>query len=332
MKSVIKKIMPVKIKNLLLMLYQRINLMKLQYIDNKRFRASYAANKNEYSYEQIVARITKTYHSIEKGLSYENTRLGFGKNQINSLLNLLDMYKKSDYPENDLTYLTAINNLYKYIKFHEDNNYDVSILKKRILDLSINPKCNLGGPHIFKSEDILSEVNSNFFKFSNSRHSVRTYSKEPVDIHLIEKAITLAQNTPSSCNRQPWITRIVSNKDLKSKLINNQYGNRGFGELVDSFVIITIDCQYYDVTIERSQSYVDGGIYAMNLLYSLHYYGLATCPLSTSLTLKQEKNIRNYFNISSSENLILIIAVGNYKENYKVPKSTRKSPKIIYYN
>jgi nitroreductase len=274
--------------------------------------------------------MTKIYHSIEKGLSFENTRLGFGKKQIHELMDLLDIYREYNFPEDNLVYLTAIDNLNKYVDYHEKRNYDISDTTKQISRYLKKRETNTGGTHEIEQSKISTDV-KDFFGFSNSRHSVRTFSNKPVDIQLIKKAITMAQNSPSSCNRQPWITRIVNEASHKKKLINNQYGNRGFGETVDTFIIVTSDIQCYDSITERNACFVDGGIYSMNLLYCLHYYGLATCPLSASLTAIQEENIRHCFNIPESENLVLFIAVGNYVDNYKVPKSTRYAPTIIHY-
>lgn len=43
-----------------------------------------------------------------------------------------------------------------------------------------------------------------------SRYSCRAYRPEPVDRALIERAVALAQRTPSWCNTQPWQLHIAS--------------------------------------------------------------------------------------------------------------------------
>ena len=44
---------------------------------------------------------------------------------------------------------------------------------------------------------------------------------------LIEKALTLAQRTPSACNRQGWFTHVFMG-DYSVKLIKWQGGSTGF--------------------------------------------------------------------------------------------------------
>lgn len=327
-----KDLIPNRIKEKLIKIYQTIELIRLQHLDCKRYRKYSSAINKDYTYEQITGTITRYYHSIEKGLAFDIIKPGFGKKQISSLLNLLKVYKNHNYPLDSVCFKTAIDTLLQYIKIQEKINYDVTKLKEIVFALSEDTNADTGGIHNMIKKSILQKLRGDFLEFSQSRYSVRNYSNQPVEIQSIEEAINFAQNTPSSCNRQTWKTRIVRDNILKNILINNQFGNRGFGERIDSLIIITVDNQYYDATIERNQGFVDGGMYALNLIYSLHYYGLATCPLSASLTLKQEENLRKYFEISESEIIILFIAVGNYADSFKVPKSTRREASIISYS
>ncbi len=268
-------------------------------------------------------------HSIEKGLSFDNFRTGFGEQNVRRLMDLLSVYTKGNHPKDSIVFMSAVSSLNQYVEQHKKVNYDVSMLEKE-LSKYIESVSDLGG--VFKlCGSGKNEQGMNFLELCMNRHSIRTFSADRVKKEAVIEAINLAQNAPSSCNRQPCINRIIQDEKYRKVLISNQYGNRGFGESVNTFVIVTASLEAYDSCTDRNQCYVDGGIYAMNLLYSLHYFGLATCPLSTSLTISQENNIRNAFRIPESECLILIIAVGHYTNEYKVPKSTRYEPQITIF-
>lgn len=331
MRKYLRKIVP----NTLLKINSRVknNLrIKKQFLrDKDRFiRHGFSLTDTFGTFEQLEARITKAYHSIEKGLSYNNIRLGFGKKALNELLDLMVLYKKNNYPLDSECYRTALSNLEEYIDLHEQNNFDIANLKNEFIELGgISNKS--GGVKQIKKEEVLNSIKGDFQVFSNSRHSIRDFSQEPVEISLIEKALELAQNTPSACNRQAWKARIIAGEKHKEIITNNQNGNAGFGDKVDKYILITTDLQYFAKPRERNQSFIDGGMYAMNLLYGLHYNGLATIPLSASLTDTQESAIRQELDITESENFILIIGVGNYSESCKIPKSTRRSPKVRIY-
>lgn len=49
------------------------------------------------SFEQFRVSIIRLYHTIEKRLSYENYRAGFGKNNIENLLVSLEQYANKGY-------------------------------------------------------------------------------------------------------------------------------------------------------------------------------------------------------------------------------------------
>lgn len=330
MKKKIKKIIPNSVKLKIISLKELKQINELYKQDRKSFlKYSFGAIDNINSYEQLEARITKEYHSIEKGLSYEKIRLGFGVSVIKNLVRLMAIYKEKGYSLDAHFYLTALSNLNEYITMHEENNYDVSDLKELIGKVA-NKEANLdGGVWYKRKEDVLKSTQSNFMEFSLARHSVRDFSDEPVDVELIKDAIKLAQSTPSACNRQSWKIRIIATNELKKKIRENQNGNRGFGQKIDKFLLITTDNQSFSKPRERNQAHIDGGMHSMNLLYSLHYKGLATIPLSASLTIEQEKNLRSDLKISESENFIMFIGVGHYVDGYKVPKSTRRNPNII---
>jgi nitroreductase len=328
MKKILRKIVPKNVIEFIRVKKIKIHTKKLAKLDSKRFmNHSFIMQHNVKSFEQYEAKITKLYHSIEKGLSYEETRLGFGKEVLDNLLLLMNGYKSCGFPLDTEFYSTALSNLYKYIELHEKKGYDVEHLKQQVKNL--NGRSNdLGGTYDLRIKEVLENLNCDFEKFSMSRHSVRDFSDKPVDIELVKKAIHLAQNTPSACNRQGWKIRVIADDSVKRVMEKNQNGNRGFGHLIDKYLLITTDSRYFAMPRERNQPYIDGGMYAMNLLYSLHYNGIATIPLSASLTYEQEKNIRRALKLEESENLILFIGIGNYLESCKIPKSTRKTPEI----
>lgn len=327
----VKNLVGKKLKKKLQPYYENTIAKKLIKFDSQRFLDNAFGLKNNVdTFEQLEGRITKVYHSLEKGFSYQEFRFGFGEGVILELLEMLDIYNDKNYPREEHVYQTALSNLYKYIEIHEENGYDVHELRDRVSKLGETESKN-GGVNWISRESVFKDSKSNFKEFSLSRHSVRDYAAEPVQMELVEEAIRLAANTPSACNRQPWKVRIVEDEKLKKTIQMNQNGNRGFGDYIDKFLIITTDVSYYAKNRERNQANIDGGMYAMNLLYSLHYHDIATVSLSASLGIKQELNLRNAFKIEDSENFIMFIGIGNYINEFKVPISARRAPKYQIY-
>lgn len=332
LKSFIKKNLPPSVLKILKKYQNRIALVKGSIIDFRRYK-KYCLwiNEDPTTYENLRALIIKNYHSIEKGLSYEEIRNGFGSEPINQLIKLLELYTLKKYPKTDINFLTAVSVLKKYIEHHEANLYDVKDLKTRVNNLKIQDEDDLGGVKHVTKEEILASVNLDFHTFSKNRYSIREFSKEDVDINLIYKAIEIAIKTPSACNRQPWKVKIVKDSEQKKIICMNQNGNKGFGHNINTFLIVTSDNNSYIGARERNQPFIDGGMFAMSLIYALHYVGLATCPLSAALSIKQETNLRTHLKINDSEVFTLIIGVGHYVDSFKVTKSRRDSvEKFVY--
>ena len=278
------------------------------------------------SKEQFEYSITRLYHTIEKGLSYENYRPGFGAANIEALLTSLEQFVAKGYNVNSFTYETALSCLYQYIYKNKEYGIIDNELEKRINKLP-GEKNDLGG-----SIEVSSPLNPSKLPFRDvllSRHSIRHFSNEPVDMSKLESAIKLAQHTPSACNRQGWKTRVVSDKCLMQSVLLNQNGNKGFGNEFNKLLVVTADLRAQQKNREVFQAFIDGGMYAQNLLNALYTEGIGSVPLSASLTLYQDHNIRKLLEISDAEIFILFIGIGNYPDGvFLTTKSERKPSEI----
>ena len=100
-----------------------------------------------------------------------------------------------------------------------------------------------------------------------------------------------------------------------------QNGSKGFAKNINKLVAVCSDRQSFAFPREQQQVYVDGALYSMSLIYALHSLGVATCPLSAALSTKQLKKAREILQLPAEEELIIYIAIGNYKDKFKVTKS-----------
>lgn len=309
--------------------------IKALFIDNekkafsiykKRYFTNSFVNGNCRTEKQYEASITRFYHTIEKGLAYLNYRPGFGHDVMDILISEMEEYSKR-YDIEKFFYKTALSTLFAYIKKNKENGGGVDEkLKNRIKSLP-GERNNEGGCFVFKPLKKVSDIN--FEEMVKNRHSMRHFSTTPLNLELVEKAVNLAQYTPSACNRQGWHTYIINDKNVIEKVLNNQNGNRGFGQEFDKLLVVTGDLQYFNRDREVFQVFIDGGMYAMRVLDSLCYYGIATCPLSASLFPHQEKNVREILKLTDSEVLIMFIGIGNYPDICQTTKSQRHEPYTV---
>jgi nitroreductase len=93
-------------------------------------------------------------------------------------------------------------------------------------------------------------------------------------------------------------------------LLSLQGGSRGFSEKVYNLMVISNDLNSWVGRGERNQCYVDGGLFAMNLLLSVHAHGIGACPLNFSKTYFSERAFKKIADIPSNERVIMLIALG----------------------
>lgn len=268
------------------------------------------------------------YHPIEKGMAMPNLRLGFGRERVQRVIDIINDYESKWRYNNNRIINDAIGVIKEYDILHKKNQYPLDSKLQNSIDklLQSHPDVKESHQPEFARDDFFSYINSDFMKFAKSRRSIRNYSEtERINSDLIEKAIELSITSPSTCNRQSVRVHIVDNRELVKKVLNLQSGNRGFGHLADKVLLITSDLQSWNVPGERFSPYIDSGIFAMNLLYSLHYYKIGACPLNWSENTERNNKLHKILNIPPNEIITMMISCGCPPKHFSVVRSNRKS-------
>lgn len=326
MKKIIKKIFPESLLDFLRKKRTMQHINKLYRFDKKRLQKYAYSINNDFTADNLRSKITFHYHAIEKGLSNANLRLGFGERAFNQLFWAMDEYINKGYPSNDSRFQQAISVIDSYVELHKKENFDVSLVERKQLEYkNYNNGCHdLSGGYIEMNRSNLPKFSSlSFNEIAASRYSVRDFGTEDIGDESIFNAINIATKSPSVCNRQAWQVRYVKSPDVVKKVLKIQGGLSGNGENLNKLLLVTADKQYMNGGHERNQTYIDGGLYTMSLLYALTYLNIASCTLNTNFTLKKELDMRELLGIRESEDLIAFIAIGSYPENLKVAKSPR---------
>lgn len=283
--------------------------------------------------EHLLGRISLRAHVLEKGLTMPDMRLGFGKDNLLDLIKLCTTYSTQNGNDHEILN-QAIGVIREYKEVHIAQRYVLEQEVQEEIDHLLNrlPDINATQQSVYTSQAYYEHSQSSFDLFSQSRHSIRNFSSTAdVTTDDIIGAIELAQNAPSSCNRQSSRIHIVAERTLVEKVLALQNGNRGFGHLVNKLLVLTVDLSCYNGIKERNLCYVDSGIYAMNLLYALHYQQIGACTLNWCDSPEDDAQIRSLLNIPASETITLLIACGKAPEGtFKVASSPRvKAENVI---
>ena len=287
-----------------------------------------AMNGNVDKLEHVKAMIIKQVHSIEKGLSMENIRLGFGIARINSMLYYLDLFLKSGGDPQIDECKMAKSVLLSYFELHDNAGWQEKVyidIKKKASNLTDRIVCNdeYGGTLTLNKKDYF--IDSDMFKtLVLSRHSIRSFNGQHVDESVLKKALELAIHAPSACNRQPTRVYILDHKDFE--LIDNWTGGvKTFIDQVDKLLIITSQMAAFEKD-EYYQYTVSAGIFVGYLTLSLHAYGIGNCVLQRALINNGTwDKIKKKAAIPLNEQSVCAIAIGIPNEITRVPLSNRLS-------
>lgn len=308
-------------------IFKNFGHLVLNYIYDIYIFIKYSSVFKKNKEEKVLGNIGYFYHAIEKGLINDPLRFRFGNKKINQLIHYIKDWLKSGFNTSDTQFIAACSVLLKYHRLHLDNNIDINdIISDETLDLiSKYGNSQIGGTLTINAVDYFNEKFSSFESFSNSRHSIRHFNGEIIDIEKIEKSISIARNAPSVCNRQSIEVYLINNKELAQDILKVQSGMNATSEKVQQIIIITSEVGSFISPVERNQMFVDGGIFLQNLLYALHFNGIAACALNWSKPFFYEFNVRKYFKIGHQKRIISAIAIGYPTDNFKVPFSSRKN-------
>lgn len=278
------------------------------------FRHTSKLNYRYRSLDSAIATLAASYHIIEKGLSMPNRRLGFGRERLIYLIDECQHFYSLYGNHPQLDYSVAI--VKEYDELHKKEGYplDSSLQDKVDSLLKKFPDSLPAEQKTFTKVQYFADINASFDIFSASRHSMRHFAGA-VSEGQIQKAVDLAKNAPSACNKQPVRVYLISEKEKTRRILKMQQGNRGFGQDIDKVLIITTQysgCTRYS---ERHMPFIDAGIFTMNLLYSLHFNKVGAIPLVWLNSKKRDKELREMTGIPYGEIPAIIIGVGSVSDS-----------------
>lgn len=316
-KSVIKSVLPKSMVRWVVASKRGVETYRDSVAQASRFIRSSAAI-SQSTLEALEAYTLFHSHQIEKGLSHEEFRCGFGKRVLERLSSELNdlMALDSSYCDN-FAFQTALGALRAYQVRHEEEGFDTSEFEKLfdpvVWEAAKASKNLPGGTVAILASDKTNNDSLTFRELFTRRFSIREFAEKPIEIDVVKEAVSLAMKTPSVCNRQPTRVKVVTNAELIDGLLSVHKGLVGYRR-PPALILLTADNRYLFSSKERNEGFVDGGLFGMSLLLALESLGVASCPLNAMMRSNQEREIRKMLRISDFEFLVMFIAIGAYPE------------------
>ncbi|MGQ9563980.1 MAG: nitroreductase family protein [Thermogutta sp.] len=156
------------------------------------------------------------------------------------------------------------------------------------------------------------------------RRSVRWFLPKPVPRELIDKAMLIAAQSPSACNRQPFVFRIFDDPQLVQKVASIPYGVIGYEHQIPVIVVVVGQLRNFFDARDRHLVYIDGALAAMSFILALETLGLSSCCINWPDLPDREKKMAELLKLEPDERPVMLIALGWPDPEGLVPRSMKK--------
>jgi nitroreductase len=228
-------------------------------------------------------------------------------------------------PVTDPTLNWAADVLNKYFECTTDNAIVIRARKK--YELAIKSfRWTVGGLVPFKRDLYHLPISyGDLMSLAKRRRSVRWYLQKTVPREIIDKAILVALQAPSACNRQPFEFRIFDDRDLIKKIARIPMGARGFYGNIPCLIIVIGKQRYFFDERDRHIIYIDAGLAVMALKFALEVQGISSCCINWPDIPDNNKTIRGLLNIEIDDQPIMLISLGYPDPDGLVTYSQKKT-------
>jgi nitroreductase len=258
---------------------------------------------------------------LEKGLSAKNKRPFFGEQYIEQIVQELAVFiEKNPIQHTAIQWPVAV--LEKY--FQECKGKPViDRAAKTFSNLSLrNTKPN-AIPYKSRTRPKTPITWNDLHTLAKRRRSVRTFLDTPVPLADIKRAMQVALQAPSACNRQSFRFHIVTDRD-KANVISNIPGGAS-GYTVPAVIILIARYRGYHEERDILTPVIDASLAISHLLLALETMQLSSVCINWPQISKHHNRIAQYVEMAKDECVIMLLGIGYADPEGYIPYSDKKA-------
>ena len=168
-----------------------------------------------------------------------------------------------------------------------------------------------------------------FVKLNKYRRSVRWFLNKKVDRELVDKAIEVALQAPSACNRQPFQFIIIDNPIKLAEVVKIPMGTSGYSHNIQMMIVVVGNLDAYFSERDRHIIYIDASLANMTLMLALETLGLSSCAINWPDIEFKEKQMELFLGLEKHQRPIMCMAVGYPDFQGKVAFSEKRELNLI---
>lgn len=287
------------------------------------------AGIRSYRHSQVPrALLRRDTHRIEKGLLMRPRRDLFALDYITELVEALvsvlkaggHRIRKVDDPE--LAWVSDVLRAY----FSATSSHPVRDSAKKLFD-SVQDLAPQSGDRVpyFRLLGSAPPVGyANLLQLARQRRSVRWFKPDPVPRDLLSKAMDVAREAPSACNRQPFVFRVFDSQPMVGQVASIPMGTAGYADQIPCIIVVIGQMRNYFDERDRHLIYIDGALAGMSFALAAETLGLSTCLINWPDIEKKELAMVDLIGLEPDERPVFLIAVGFPDPEGLVARSEKK--------
>jgi nitroreductase/SAM-dependent methyltransferase len=156
---------------------------------------------------------------------------------------------------------------------------------------------------------------SEYYRLAEGRRSTRLFRDEPVDPEAIKRILRAATLAPTSCNRQLWDFVVVTDKEVKERVLRLSHAEQSY--LHDAPVLLAV---FYDTTLESRNPcftpYITAGMAIYALLLAAEAEGLGAIYLGG---IRRPKGVAEALGAPPHATNLGLVCLGQRADNPPAP-------------
>jgi nitroreductase len=179
-------------------------------------------------------------------------------------------------------------------------------------------------------------VAMDFYEVIEGRHSVRSFTMEPIPRPVLDRLLAAAAKAPSAMNAQPWRFHVASGRTREAVghamamstlhlkdyigIIDQEHleqAEQFFASLGGAPVVVAVSSPTIQDDLDRINAYLSVGCALENLLLAATAEGLGTCSLTFSFWVRDE--LAEVLDLPDGREVVALVVLGYPAEKPVAP-------------
>ena len=289
-----------------------------------RGRRNYYRNKSTARVTHVELR--RNIHRLEKGLIMRPRREIFARDYITETIEFYEtaarQWRQAPGTMDSAEMEWAHDVLTEYFRVSGTTDRTVEAARARFAQVEHGAESTGKIPH---PKELISDISyDDLVLLAQQRRSVRWFEQRPVEREQIDKALRVARQAPTACNRIPYEFRIFDDPALAKEIAAIPFGSAGYSENVPAVAVVVGKLESYFSPRDRHAIYVDSSLAAMQFILALETLGLSSSVINWPDFEPLEAKMQRRLSLDTSDRVVMLIAFGYAHDEGLVPFSAKK--------